>query len=216
MADAATFSWSALAVPVVSGAFTVLATAVIVFGANWLTRRSIEASNAKALADMKGLLEQNKEIEDKKISASAHQEWLKELTDTLVMFCVYCEKLSALAIHKKSQLQDPDGFYKVLDDAMCPILSDLSSCVHKLNCLLNMSDPEQKALYKKLREIQSNAMDVVSDTVAKKKIDKVPNVDKEAHEMINKLITGLRRKLFVLPEPIGLKEPVEERTDNAA
>lgn len=224
-------SWQSTWMPVlaatIAGILTAITTFIIVSKGNKMTLEAIKNSNQKSLDEMKVSVESansislksievNKEIEEKKISARAHQDWLKELTETLVAFCVHCENLGALTINKRSQLQHSDEAYQVLEEGVCPLLSDLSLCKHKLNCLLNMSEPEQNALYKKLHEVQNKMGAVVSDTVAKKDLGKKTFVDNEVREMINKLITDLRGELFVLAESPELKDAAGRESGEAA
>lgn len=79
-----------LATTIVSGCFTTLTTAIIVFGANWLARKSIEQSNLKALNEMKLQVEAShrlaRELERKNLEVNLKREWIREVTESFARF----------------------------------------------------------------------------------------------------------------------------------
>ena len=150
------FQWGDLA----PSAMTALATAIIVFGANWLTRKSIEASNTKAFDEMKVLIKQNKEIEERKMVVANHKDWLRHLVTEFSTFCASCESICD-DVHRTESYKKmvSEGrtewvrkeFLKKMDskrDIINEALNGLHLNIFKIECLLD----SKNALHMKLLE----------------------------------------------------------------
>lgn len=178
MADAATFSWGTLAVPVVSGVLTTLTTAVIVFGANWLTRKSIETSNAKALEEMKLQVEASNSValkaidntsenEKRKLAYSLKKEWVKDFTDAFAQF---------YDVGLQLKLQEQVNNKIVCRDNCHELFEKTQNAIFKIGSLFCMVDDEYEDFGNELMRIKKQYFQCLNDIQSRKKFE-APDVE---------------------------------------
>ncbi|KAF1073605.1 hypothetical protein [Halodesulfovibrio sp. MK-HDV] len=159
--------WQSMLMPVISAFASVLVTWFII---------------SKSTKEMKALIKQNKDIEERKLAFEDHKHWLETVVDALADYCACCDEYESLLAERKiitvsessvspEQRKDVDIRSKENVDHIRAAKRKLSHSSWRLICYLDLNNPKHDRLFQKVHELEMVAKDSLKKTDSLEKLE---------------------------------------------